>query len=93
VDRGADVLEIPNLRRLAGKHVVGPDGERIGKVSDVYESTSAGGGTFATVATGLFGSSSSSSRSTGLSWTATRSGSRTARTSSSRRRGSTTTRS
>lgn len=53
------MLEIPNLRRLAGKHVVGPDGERIGKVSDVYESTSAGGGTFATVATGLFGSSSS----------------------------------
>lgn len=53
------MLDIPNLRRLAGKHVVGPDGERIGRVSDVYESTTAGGGTFATVATGLFGSSSS----------------------------------
>lgn len=53
------MLDIPNLRRLAGKHVVGLDGERIGKVSDVYESTTAGGGTFATVATGLFGSSSS----------------------------------
>lgn len=54
------MLEIPNLRRLLGKHVVGTDGERIGKVTSVYESTSdAAGGTFATVATGLFGSSSS----------------------------------
>jgi sporulation protein YlmC with PRC-barrel domain len=48
-----------NLRRLAGKHVVGPDGERIGKVADVYESTAADGGTFATVTTGLLGTGSS----------------------------------
>lgn len=54
------MLEIPNLRRLLGKHVVGTDGERIGKVTSVYESTSdTTGGTFATVATGLFGSSRS----------------------------------
>jgi uncharacterized protein (TIGR02271 family) len=49
-----------SLRRLPGKHVVSQDGERIGKLTDVYESTSeGGGGTFATVATGLFGTSSS----------------------------------
>lgn len=53
------MLNLPNLRRLAGKHVVGPDGERIGKIVDVYESTEAGGGTFATVTTGLFGTGAS----------------------------------
>jgi stress response protein YsnF len=53
------VFETSNLRRIAGKHVVGADGERIGRVTDVYESTTDGGGTFATVATGLFGTSSS----------------------------------
>jgi uncharacterized protein (TIGR02271 family) len=53
------VLQMTNLRRLAGKQVIGPGGERIGKVADVYESTAADGGTFATVTTGLFGTSSS----------------------------------
>lgn len=48
-----------NLRRLSGKTVVGRDGERIGRLADVYESTVADGGTFATVTTGLFGTSSS----------------------------------
>ncbi len=47
------------LGQLAGKHVKGPDGENIGKIADVYESTDGGGGTFATVNTGLFGSGSS----------------------------------
>jgi uncharacterized protein (TIGR02271 family) len=54
------VFETSSLRRVAGKHVVGPDGERIGKVVDVYESTAEdGGGTFATVTTGLLGTSTS----------------------------------
>lgn len=54
------MIEISNLRRVAGKQVVSQDGERIGKVADVYESTTEGGGaTFATVTTGLFGTSSS----------------------------------
>ena len=47
------------LGALSGKAVVGPDGESIGKIKDVYESTDGGGGTFATVATGLFGGGAS----------------------------------
>jgi uncharacterized protein (TIGR02271 family) len=48
-----------SLGQLAGKHVVGTDGESIGKIKDVYESTDGGGGTFATVTTGLFGGGAS----------------------------------
>ncbi|MCY7364389.1 MAG: PRC and DUF2382 domain-containing protein [Frankiaceae bacterium] len=48
-----------SLGSLTGKSVVGPDGESIGKVADVYESTDGGGGTFATVNTGLFGGGTS----------------------------------
>lgn len=53
------MIDTTSLGRLSGKSVVGPDGERIGKVADVYESTDGSGGTFATVTTGLFGSGSS----------------------------------
>jgi uncharacterized protein (TIGR02271 family) len=53
------MIDTTHLDRLAGRTVLGPDGEKIGKISDVYESTDGGGGTFATVRTGLFGSSSS----------------------------------
>jgi uncharacterized protein (TIGR02271 family) len=53
------MIDSAMLGSLAGKHVKGPDGENIGKIADVYESTDGGGGTFATVNTGLFGSGSS----------------------------------
>jgi len=49
------MIDTASLGQLAGKHVKGPDGENIGKIADVYESTDGGGGTFATVNTGLFG--------------------------------------
>ena len=44
------------LTALAGKTVHGRDGEKIGRIADVYESTDGASGTFVTVATGLFGS-------------------------------------
>ena len=53
------MIDSNSLSALAGKHVVGSDGEKIGKIADVYESTDGGGGTFATVTTGLFGGGSS----------------------------------
>ena len=53
------MIDTTMLGQLAGKHVKGPDGENIGKIADVYESTDGGGGTFATVTTGLFGGGSS----------------------------------
>ncbi len=53
------MIETSALNRLAGKHVVGPGGETIGKIADVYESTDGSGGTFATVTTGLFGGGAS----------------------------------
>ena len=53
------MIDTESLSSLAGKHVVGSDGEKIGKVADVYESTDGAGGTFATVNTGLFGSGAS----------------------------------
>lgn len=53
------MISTQELGALAGKSVVGPDDESIGKIKDVYESTDGGGGTFATVTTGLFGSGSS----------------------------------
>lgn len=53
------MIDNSTLDRLIGKHVIGSDGEKIGKVSDVYESTDGGEGTFATVKTGLFGSGAS----------------------------------
>ncbi|MDP9465967.1 MAG: YsnF/AvaK domain-containing protein [Actinomycetota bacterium] len=53
------MIDSAMLGQLAGKHVKGPDGENIGKIADVYESTDGSGGTFATVNTGLFGGGSS----------------------------------
>ena len=53
------MIDTSSLGQLAGKSLVGPDGESIGKIKDVYESTDGSGGTFATVTTGLFGGGSS----------------------------------
>ena len=53
------MIDTSSLGSLAGKHVVGTDGESIGKIKDVYESTDGSGGTFATVTTGLFGGGAS----------------------------------
>jgi uncharacterized protein (TIGR02271 family) len=53
------MIDTSSLGSLAGKHLVGTDGESIGKIKDVYESTDGGGGTFATVNTGLFGGGAS----------------------------------
>jgi uncharacterized protein (TIGR02271 family) len=53
------MIDTSMLGQLAGKHLKGTDGENIGKIADVYESTDGGGGTFATVNTGLFGGGSS----------------------------------
>lgn len=44
-----------DLPGLAAKHIVGTDGQKIGKIVDVYESTDGSDGTFVTVHTGLFG--------------------------------------
>lgn len=44
-----------DLTALAGKNVAGPDGAKIGKIVDVYESTEGADATFVTVSTGLFG--------------------------------------
>ncbi len=53
------MIDSNSLGSLTGKSVVGPDGESIGKIADVYESTDGGGGTFATVTTGMFGGGAS----------------------------------
>ena len=53
------MIDTSSLGSLAGKHLVGTDDESIGKIKDVYESTDGGGGTFATVTTGLFGGGAS----------------------------------
>ena len=47
------------LADLNGRRVVGPDGDEIGKIKDVYESTDGSGGTFATVSTRLLGTGAS----------------------------------
>jgi uncharacterized protein (TIGR02271 family) len=48
------MIDTNSLGSLSGKTVTGPNGESIGKIKDVYEATDGGGGTFATVTTGLF---------------------------------------
>jgi uncharacterized protein (TIGR02271 family) len=53
------MINASELKSLAGKHAVGTDGEKLGKVVDVYESNDGPEGTFVTVATGLFGSHAS----------------------------------
>ena len=53
------MIDSSSLGTLSGKTVTGPDGDTIGKIADVYESTDGGGGTFATVTTGAFGGGAS----------------------------------
>ena len=53
------MIDSTQLGQLAGKHVKGTDGDSIGKIADVYEATDGGGGTFATVTTGLIGGGAS----------------------------------
>ena len=53
------MISTNELASLTGKTVHGPGGEKIGKISDVYESVDGESPTFATVSTGLFGSHSS----------------------------------
>ena len=43
-----------DLQQLAGKTMHGPDGQKIGKIVAVYESTDGPDGTFVTVSTGMF---------------------------------------
>jgi len=53
------MIDRTSLGQLSGKDLKGPDGSSIGTIKDVYESTDGGGGTFATVNTGMFGGGSS----------------------------------
>ncbi len=53
------MIDSSMLGQLTGKPLIGPGSEKIGKIADVYESVEDGGGTFATVTTGLFGGGSS----------------------------------
>jgi uncharacterized protein (TIGR02271 family) len=53
------MISSDQLRSLAGKTAVGTDGDKIGKVVDVYESTAGPDATFVTVSTGLFGTHAS----------------------------------
>jgi len=52
-------LRPEEFRALHGSTLVGEDGSKIGKIADVYEPAHDGGSWFATVHTGLFGTSSS----------------------------------
>lgn len=49
------MISSTDLNQLAGKTMYGADGEEVGKIVDVYESTDGPDGTFLTVSTGLFG--------------------------------------
>ena len=53
------MISSAQIAGLAGNTLINPDGTTIGKIVDVYESTTGAEGTFVTVATGLFGSHSS----------------------------------
>lgn len=53
------MIPASDLSSLAGLTVVGRDGDRIGKVRDVYASRDGSEGTFVTVTTGLFGTHAS----------------------------------
>lgn len=52
-------MDASAFRSLHGTTLMGQDGDKIGKVNDVYEPAHEGGSWFATVNTGLFGSHSS----------------------------------
>ena len=49
------MISSTDLGQLAGKVMHGANGQKIGKIVDVYESTAGSDGTFVTVSTGLFG--------------------------------------
>ena len=53
------MLTTDQLADLAGKTLVGQDGSKIGKISDVYEATDGPEATFVSVTTGLFGTGAS----------------------------------
>ena len=53
--KGLSMISTNELPALAGKHLASTDGQKIGKIVDVYESTDGSDGTFVTVHTGLFG--------------------------------------
>lgn len=55
MQKGPLMISTQDLPGLAGKHLAGADGHKIGKIVDVYESTDGSDGTFVTVHTGLFG--------------------------------------
>ena len=49
------MISTHDLAALAGNTMHGEDGQKIGKIVDVYESTEGADGTFVTVSTGIFG--------------------------------------
>ncbi len=49
------MISSTDLQQIAGKTMHSQDGQKIGKIVDVYESTDGSDGTFVTVSTGLFG--------------------------------------
>ena len=49
------MISSTDLQTIAGKTMHGANGQKIGKIVDVYESTDGSDGTFVTVSTGLFG--------------------------------------
>ncbi|MGH7643297.1 MAG: PRC-barrel domain-containing protein [Candidatus Dormibacteria bacterium] len=49
------MTELENIREWEGKEVIGPDGEEIGRLEDVYFDAESDEPLFVTVHTGLFG--------------------------------------
>jgi len=56
---GLDMIDSKDLQSIAGNTMTGQDGQKIGKIVDVYESTQDADGTFVTVHTGMFGGNAS----------------------------------
>ena len=50
------MLSMDQFRTLAGRSLVGRDGEKLGKIDQLYADSDGGSPTFVTVSTGLFGS-------------------------------------
>ena len=53
------MISSTDLQKIAGKTIHSQDGQKIGKIVDVYESTDGSDGSFVTVSTGLFGGNAS----------------------------------
>jgi len=53
------MIDTRNIETLIGKNVIGSDGDKIGSVGQIYVDTSSGQPTWASVSTGLFGTSES----------------------------------